>query len=192
MLIPHRSSFIAWSPALVLMTLCVLASAHAGFRPVLQFDRAAIASGELWRLFSNHLVHADVQHLSLNMAGLVIAWSLVGDQWRPWTWLALLVAIAAGVGAGLWLSVPTLDEYLGASGLLHGLLAAGTVGLWRTWRTGAVAIAVILALKGVVELVHGPLMPAGAHLDTIVEAHLIGSVTGALLALPLLAPGLRV
>ena len=35
------------------------------------YDRDAIAAGEAWRLLSSHLSHSDLEHLLLNLLGLV-------------------------------------------------------------------------------------------------------------------------
>lgn len=40
------------------------------------YERNAILDGELWRLFSGHVVHGGWEHLSLNLFALIIVWVL--------------------------------------------------------------------------------------------------------------------
>ena len=60
------------------MVLGVLALGGQRLRMLLQYDRAALATGEWWRLVTGHLVHLGWDHLALNVAGLIGLWWLYG------------------------------------------------------------------------------------------------------------------
>lgn len=173
---------LQYAPALVLAACSIVATYADGARDWLQYERTAVAAGQWWRLVSAHLVHAGSLHLALNLAGLGIAWALVGGQWRPGTWAALLTGTALAVGLGLWWLVPGIQWYVGASGLLHGLLAAGAVGLWRAWRTGAALLLGMLALKALLDASGRMPVSGWAGIDVIVQAHWLGSLAGLALA----------
>lgn len=160
----------AWPTALAVLALVAAAGGDAVWY-ALRWERTALA-GQPWRLFTGHLLHLDGFHLTLNLAGLAALWALVGDCWRARTWTLAALFIAFVIGVGLVAS-ERLMWYVGLSGLLHGLLATGAVGLWREWRTGASLIAVFLAGKSVFEATHGPLQ----H-DTVVAAHWWGIGAG--------------
>ena len=57
----------------VAILLVLLAVMHGGDHAaaVLRYERAAVLSGEAWRLLTGHLVHADRSHLLWNVLGLV-------------------------------------------------------------------------------------------------------------------------
>lgn len=130
---------------------------------------------EPWRIVTGHFVHLDAAHLALNIAGLAVLWLLVGSVWRTRSWIAICTGVVVAISFGLLL-VPTLDWYVGLSGLLHGMLAAGAVGLWREWRTGAAILILFLVSKSVWEVAFG----AATGVDAVVEAHWLGAAAGAL------------
>lgn len=146
----------------------------------LVLDRdAVLGGGQLWRLWTGHWVHLDLQHAAINLLAMA-ALALIAArmrQWRPLLrttlWMMPLIA------AGLLLAVPDLQWYAGLSGLLHGCAA------WLLLRHGgrvAVVGAVVLATK----LAWQQLAPAAADaaFPVIHAAHLIGALVGAALAVP--------
>ena len=91
-------------------------------RLALRYEREAIGDGQLYRLLSGHLVHLGPQHLLLNLIGLILVWILVGGCLSASHWFLALGVIVAGIDLGFWVFRPTLDWYVGLSGVLHGLL----------------------------------------------------------------------
>lgn len=153
-------------------------------RDALMYDRTQIANGELYRLATGHLVHLDWRHLLLNLAGLLLVWLLVGDRYRSAHWLVIAGASAAAIDALFWWSMPELRWYVGLSGVLHGLLIAGAIGLIRERRTEALVLLAAVGAKLVYEHLVGP-MPGSADAvsgNVITEAHLYGALGGALAA----------
>jgi len=85
----------------------------------LQFDRPAIAGGQLWRLMTGHLVHWSWLHLTADAAAMMGL--LYVARGRP---LAVPVVLAAGlaVGAAVYLWAPDIMLYRGLSGMNFALL----------------------------------------------------------------------
>jgi rhomboid family GlyGly-CTERM serine protease len=96
-----------------------------GVREALAYNREYLASGQLWRLATGHFVHLGWTHLLLNLSGLALVFWLVGHafSWRQWLYITG-ISIAT-IDAGFWFLYAELGWYVGLSGLLHGLLAAG-------------------------------------------------------------------
>lgn len=145
----------------------------------LVLDRNAVLGGQLWRLWSGHWVHLDPRHAAINLAALVLLAAIAARmrQLGPLLWASLLLMPLLALG--LLACVPTLQWYAGLSGLLHGWAA------WLLLRQGgwlAAAGAALLAAK----LTWGLLAPShgDAPFPVIHEAHLIGAIVGAALALP--------
>jgi len=156
--------------------LALAASGDPG-RMLLRYDRAALAHGELWRLVSAHFVHLNLHHALLNCAGLILMWALFARDYSPRRWLPIVAATLAAIDAGLWLLDSTVLWYVGSSGALHGVMAAGTLAhLKRRERDGGL-LAVFLLAKLAFEHWVGPLPLSGSD-PVVVDAHLYGVLGG--------------
>jgi rhomboid family GlyGly-CTERM serine protease len=153
-------------------------------RALWRYDRAAVVHGEAWRLVTAHVVHLDLGHALLNTAGLALLWALfAGVLGRRQLLFALCGALAC-IDAGFWFLQPQLEWYVGASGVLHGVMAAGTLQLLRLRDPIAALTAALLAAKLAWEQWVGPL-PLETRGTVIVAAHLYGAIGGlAAAALP--------
>ncbi len=105
----------------------------------LRFERLAIIDdGQWWRLVSGHFVHLGWPHLWLNLAGCLLVWFLFRRDFRLVQWLAGGRALSVFHGRRFSASESALQWYVGLSGLLHGLFAAGMLrwlrdGSWEAW-----------------------------------------------------------
>ncbi len=118
----------------LLVTFFVLSNERPMVESAGVMDKAGLARGQWWRLFTAMWLHADVAHLASNGSiGLVLLGLTMG---RYGTGAGLLAAYLAGVGGNLmdWMLAPGPRVSLGASGLLMGclgLLAAQSLTLWH-------------------------------------------------------------
>lgn len=154
-------------------------------RELLAWDRDGLVAGELWRLLTGHFVHLGWTHLGLNLAGLALVTWLTGAAYGPLRWLLIALVTLAVIDAGFWYLYRELDWYVGLSGMLHGLLAAGLLAGVRARDREAIVLAVLVVGKLVWEQTAGP-MPgseASAGGTVIVDAHLYGAAGGLLGAL---------
>lgn len=150
-------------------------------REALRFDRSGLADWQVWRAITGHLVHLGPGHFLLNAAGVTLVALLVAREFRPIDWVALSIASIVGISAGLWFFNPEIAWYVGLSGLLHGWLAAGIVGLVTHRRPDGWPLAILLAGKLAIEQWMGPL-PGSAEASggpVVVDAHLYGAIAGA-------------
>ena len=169
-------------PIVVSLAAIGLQAAGPDMRVALAWDRAALGAGELWRLVSGHLVHLGWSHCALNVAGLLLVWTLVGQNLGARTWGIVAALSIAAMDAGLWLINTELDWYVGLSGLLHGLLAAGLLsGVLRRDRE-SIVLAVFLVAKLAWEQFSGPLPGSVSSTGgaVIVDAHFYGALGGLL------------
>jgi rhomboid family GlyGly-CTERM serine protease len=140
---------------------------------LLRYDRSAIAAGGWWRLLTAHIVHLDVHHLVLNELGLVLMWSLFAQDYDAVEWCAIVLAGALAISSGLWWLSPRVSWYVGASGVLHSVMAAGAAKhlVERSWDRWIL----ILGLCG--KLAWEQLREPSAVL-IVVDAHLYGALCG--------------
>lgn len=151
-------------------------------REWLRFQRDALLGShhEYWRLLTGHLVHGSWQHTWLNLAGLALMVALFRDGYRIGQWALITLTSAISIDIGLLYYMPQLQWYVGLSGVLHGVLAAGALLWWRSEpRPLAMALTTILIGKLAWEQWHGAL-PLSGNLNVIVNAHLYGALGGLL------------
>ena len=183
---PEASPVLGWLlPGIIALVAVLLLLAGDDGREVLRFDRSEIASGEIWRLVTGHIVHLGLSHTLLNVAGLVLVWFLVGREFDPVPWLWVVAASIAAIDLGLWLLSPGLQWYVGLSGLLHGMLVAGVIAGFGKRKLESLVIGFIVAGKLAYEQWMGPLPGSESTSGgiVIVDAHLYGVIGGALAAL---------
>jgi rhomboid family GlyGly-CTERM serine protease len=170
-----------WTVAAGLALLAiVLETGGEGWRSALAWDRGGIGAGEWWRLLSGHLVHLGWSHLALNLAGLALVAWVVGGAFGVPGWLLIAGVSVIVMDTGFWYLDPELERYVGLSGLLHGLLAAGLVAGVFARQPEALVLAACIVVKLAWEQLAGPL-PGSAETaggNVIVNAHLYGAVGG--------------
>src|SRR6202012_4423064 len=115
-----------WLLLICLLLTAVLALGDS-ISALLRYDRSAIAAGGWWRLLTAHIVHLDAHHLILNELGLVLVWALFAQDYDPVEWCVIVLAGALAISSGLWWLSPRVVWYVGASGVLPTMMAAGAM-----------------------------------------------------------------
>lgn len=172
-------------PVVILIVATLLLLGGDTTREWLRFERDAIIAGEFWRLVTGHLVHLGWSHFGLDAVGLVLVWYLVGDGFRAAAWVIVALVSVSAIDAGLWFINPQLQWYVGLSGVLHGILAAGIVVSLRRPRTELIVLGLLLVAKLGWEQFYGPLpgSEGGSGGAVVVGAHLYGAIGGGLAGL---------
>jgi len=194
----HRFAVHAWCgyivpawPLWLVLAVCIgLAFGGTPVRLDLRYDRAAVAAGQWWRLFTGNYVHLGWVHVLLDSAGLILLWMLCGERLRGWRWLLATIAGSWAIGLGLWWAWPQTVWYVGISGVAHTYWAAGALLLImaRRWEGGA--LLVFLGGKLAWEQVRGAGLPSSValmHEPVLVTAHLIGAIAGVVVGIGLIA-----
>jgi len=166
----------------LLSTLCALIGNPATHW--LRYERTAILGGQWWRLISGNFVHLGWPHLVLNLAGLALIWILFRHAFSARNWIIVTFISSAAVGGGLLLFAPALEWYVGLSGALHGLFAAGLVAALFAGNRADWLLVILLCAKLAWEQFAGT-MPGTAEIaggKVIVDAHLYGAIGGAVAA----------
>ena len=158
---------------LIVLTLDALLGLGDSVTLALRYDRSAIAAGGWWRLLTPHIVHLDVHHLILNELGLVLMWSLFAEDYDAVEWCVIVMAGALAISSGLWWLSPRVSWYVGASGVLHSVMAAGAAKhlLERYWDRWILVLG--LSAKLAWEQWGGHEVPL-----IVVDAHLYGALCG--------------
>lgn len=146
----------------------------------LEYNRSAIANGQLWRLLSGHLLHSNSYHLLMNIAGLMVMMLIHGalPQRLALLWQCLIFSTAISIG--LWFFSPDIQLYVGLSGVLHALLCFGALlDIRQGYRSGYLILVGVTA-KIVSEQYFGPDAELSAKIaaEVAINAHLYGAMIG--------------
>jgi rhomboid family GlyGly-CTERM serine protease len=150
----------------------------------LAWERSAILHGELWRLWSGHLVHYSLSHAAADALVLaamgLLAEPLIGT--RRFAWIAGGGALALSLG--LLVLAPSLQEFRGASGLA---VLAAVLGGVLTWRRHPASRPILCCAA--LALASKTLWEACAHTAAFTDlppgvavawqAHVLGALLGA-------------
>ena len=173
-----------WSAVLAILVVCiVLAAGGDEARELGRYQRDAVENGQYWRLVSGHLVHLGVGHLWPNLLALVIIGALFDGVLRNADWWRLSLVSAAAIDLGLYWLEPDVLWYVGLSGVLHGVVAAGALALALERQALGFVLLAGLGAKLAFEQLAGPVPFTAASVGgpVVVAAHLYGAAGGLLM-----------
>lgn len=175
---------LPWATAAI-VALALWAGGDPARASTLEWNRAAIASGEVWRLLTGHLVHWTPRMAWVDLSAALALGTAIETLDRRLL-RASALASAALVGPGLLLVAPSLERYRGMSGIAAGWLAALAVDRLRAgprrvagWLAAA-ALGAFLAKTGW-EIVSGRALLVGPLPEGVAvtpAAHLAGALGG--------------
>lgn len=146
----------------------------------LELDRAQLLSGELWRIWTGHLVHANAEHFWINILSALIIYYLFFTTIRLWELLVSSILFGAGISVSLVYIESGLAWYSGLSGLLHALVVYFAIRLARESCNVYLVGAGLVWLKVLVETSRVNLGYEYYMGDMMIvtEAHLLGVLIG--------------
>lgn len=110
------TSYSLWISAVIALAALV----SQPWISVLSWNKLAIEHGQWWRLITGVLVHANWLHCAINLIALTIISLLYAKLFNPWQWLSLIITLIV-ISNTILLLFTHLSDYVGLSGLLHGL-----------------------------------------------------------------------
>ncbi|QDU59254.1 Rhomboid family protein [Planctomycetes bacterium Pan216] len=184
-----------WTTLLAVATLVVhfqpIVTESVGAPALLEYERAAVVSGQWWRLATGHLLHWSFGHLLLDLSAVVIIGGVLERMVRE-RYPTLLLGIAGTIGVSLCVFQPDVLVYRGLSGVASGLFAALLVmGLRRLkrfdeWGAMLMIVALFFLTKIGYEGLTGELFLATGTVgdigDPVTLAHVSGALAGAVFA----------
>ena len=161
---------------LVVVALALLAGAVPRIAAGLEYDRAAMLRGEVWRPLTGQLVHWSWPMTAADLGVLAAAGLFVERRSRGRAWLGIAAGLLA-VAAAVALS-PDLLRYRGSSGVATALVVLALLDLRLPL---AVCGLLLLSAKTAVEIATGQpvlagTLPAGVALAPAV--HVAGALAG--------------
>lgn len=115
---------------LALALAAVVIQFNPAWRDGLLYDRAAIAEGGWWRIWTGHLVHFGWPHFVAD-AGLFVILGWLLDARHAWFTRTALLVMPAFISAILYWFDPDMSRYGGLSAVNLGLLLYLALQGWR-------------------------------------------------------------
>lgn len=162
----------------------VVIALFPGWSSWLVYDRSAILSGEIWRMFTCHWVHFSTSHLVYDLMALGIAGWIIETQKLPhFGWLCLLTPWL--ISAILLLFEPQMKLFGGLSALATtSIVYLALFGLHDAapWRWICLATLVGIASKIIFEMTTGRILFATTG-NIPVTVSVASHISGAMIAL---------
>ncbi len=172
-------------PPLAILILALLAYLFDNqVSEILVYKVSGISNGEYWRLLSAHFFHTNFNHFILNIAGLVLLWSLHGRFYTASNYTCLFLTSALFTSLGIYFFTPQIHQYVGLSGVLHGIFVWGAImDIKAKDKTGYLLLLGVW-LKVIHEQVYGASEETASLIaaNVAVDAHLYGAIAGLLFA----------
>ncbi len=165
-------------PTILLFAMSALVFLVPSSGPYLEYNRSAIATGEVWRLVTGHLVHYSFDHFFWDAITLVLL-GLASERFGVSRLLACLAASALVISASIWFCLPSIATYRGLSGVDSALFALLVTASGRT--TIGIMCLVGFLLKTLYEVTTGQTVfvtNLGSGAVAIPLAHLAGAAAG--------------
>lgn len=188
------SAVKAWAfPTFLVFLSLLLQVLNNAEQELFSYDREAIFKGEYWRIVTGHFTHLGWRHLILNLIGLIAIWQIYNKIFSLWLWSVLFLFCAIGVSILFFILSSDIENYVGLSGVLHGVIAAVALYLllenlsdsFKVINYEAVILFLGLVFKLIYEKIWGgvPLTEAISTGHVLVEAHIFGAVLGGVFSL---------
>jgi len=146
----------------------------------LVYHRDLIAQGQLWRLLTGHFFHTNGYHLLLNLAALFMLWALHGNFYLPIRYILLFLCSALVCSFGLYFFSPSITQYVGLSGVLHGVFIWGALMDIKNKEKTGYLLFVGVCLKIAHEQFYGASNDVSNLIEAnvAIDAHLWGAIGG--------------
>ncbi|TYK64820.1 rhombosortase [Colwellia echini] len=144
------------------------------------YQHNAISQGELWRVFTGHLFHTNAVHLLLNLSALLLLWALHGHFYNIKNYSLMFISSALVCSLGLYLFSPDISQYVGLSGVIHGIFVFGAIMDIRHKDKTGYLLFIGVWLKIAHEQYYGASEQVANLIDAnvAIDAHLWGAIGG--------------
>lgn len=147
---------------------------------IFAWSREEIFDWQLWRMLTGHLVHTNFWHMAMNLAALWLICFIFRQSFQLKAFVIVFFDVCFVISCVLFWS--DFHQYVGLSGVLHGLFAFYSLQEIIEGRKSSWLLFIGLWLKIGYEQIYG----ANALTEGLIEAqvatnaHLAGAITGAL------------
>ena len=146
----------------------------------LQYDRGLIIIGERYRFLSAHFIHLNIEHLLVNLLGVVFILVFFVNHLKMYQWLGLIFFSSLFISFSLFWFNTNVQYYVGLSGVLHALFSAAAIIELRRFPLSGWFLISTLVAKLSWEQFNGAVPGIGSIIEgyVVVDSHLYGALSG--------------
>lgn len=149
----------------------------------LTYELDLIYAGQIWRLITGQWVHLELEHLAMNLLGLLFYWLLFAEHTSGVRFIGYVLAISFCSSFGMFLFDTKIAHYVGFSGTLYGLFAWGACQDIRKKIPMGWLILVVILSKVSYDYFFHAIALFGTDAEALaVSAHFYGVLGGVLIA----------
>lgn len=179
--------------SLLLSAAAVLVFVHPSATTWLQYDRLAIAAGEIWRLVSSHWAHVSADHLFWDVLTFLVLGTLC-ERISRLRFCTCVLGSTVLIPVALWITMPQLETYRGLSGIDSALYVLLAVTLLKDevhgkrwgWMIALSGLLVAFVAKVGYEITTGGTIFVNSGASRMIPvplAHCVGAVVGMVVGL---------
>jgi len=166
---------------IIILTLSLLLFLlQPGSNQWFSYYHSAIENGQWWRLLTAHICHTNGYHLLLNGIGLLVVVSLFLNTFKSKNLLLISLFSSLFISLCLFWLEPSVQQYVGLSGVLHALFAFGVCDELKKQDRWGIILGLGFIAKIGFEQFNGP-SPSTESLigaTVLIDAHLYGAIAG--------------
>lgn len=146
----------------------------------LSYYHSAIEDGQWWRLLTAHICHTNGYHLLLNTVGLLVVVSLFLESFKNNALLLISLFSSLFISLCLFWLEPSVQKYVGLSGVLHALFAFGVCDELKKQDKWGIILGLGFIVKIAFEQFNGPSASTESLIGAtvLINAHLYGAIAG--------------
>ncbi|MEH6452333.1 MAG: rhombosortase [Psychromonas sp.] len=173
-----RTLIIETSLIIVLVVMVYLFEPQSS--DLLAYYHTGIAQGELWRVISASFCHTNLNHLLMNLTGLVVTLALFIDTFKKVSIIPLLIFCSIFISVCLFFLEKDVIWYVGLSGVLHGLFAYGIANDIKNKSLWGFILGAGIIIKIIYEQTYGAQQSTINLIEAnvLVNAHAYGVIAG--------------
>lgn len=150
------------------------------FYELLYFENTKILKGEVWRIFTAHITHNNLDHLLVNLAAFVIIFILFDNKLTTYNWFIFFIFSTLFIACCYLILDAKEANFVGSSSLAYATFSVMGLSNYSTNRFfSAISLSFIVVVVICQQLItEFSLLSILSETDLATQSHLYGMISG--------------